>query len=130
MEINQLIERITVVDFATLMALVGMVLAFVKGITETFNVFEGRNKQILTVLMSVWLVLMAVLTASPEVQAIGFTFILKLLSTIVLVFFGASGVYNFIPKDKVVEIDVTDIPDFEDMQASIVEDEDKENENA
>lgn len=127
MDVNKLIESITVFDIGTLAILAGLVMAFTKGITETFKIHEGIHKQIITVLMVVWLVLMTFL-ATVEQQAISFTLVLKLLSTIVIVFFGASGVYNLVPKDKVVELDVTDMPDFLDTQVSVMEGE-GENEN-
>lgn len=118
MDVNKLIESITVFDIGTLAILAGLVMAFTKGITETFKIHEGIHKQIMTVLMVVWLVLMTFL-ATVEQQAISFTLVLKLLSTIVIVFFGASGVYNLVPRDKIVEVDVTDMPDFEDIQADV-----------
>lgn len=111
MEINQFVERITILDITTMITLVAMVIAFTKGITEVFKVKPGY-KQLVTVLMAVWLVLMVVLT-NAEQQAINLVFVVKLISTIILVFFGASGVYNLLPSDKIVEMPVEEIPQFE-----------------
>lgn len=108
--INQLLEAISFFDIGTLAAIVALVIAFTKGLTELLKIESGSTKQSITIGLTLWLVLALYIT-TVEQQAISFTLALKLLNSVILTFFGASGVYNLLPNDKIVEVENYGIDD-------------------
>lgn len=127
-QINELIKLLTVLDFGTMVALSLFIIAVSKGVTEFFKIQNGITKLYVTLALVIWFVAMTfIATFTGDLSIV---IILKLITTFIIVFLVSSGMYNLTPDDKVVEIDVTDIPDFEDMQVSVMEEAGKVNEDA
>ena len=119
MQINEIMERILLIDIGTYASIVALVLAITKGITEFFNITNRNTKLGITIGITSFLSLMIFVVPTIEQQGITSMVVLQMVSTIILIFFGASGIYQFIPSgaikddeyivdDEVIEIDIED----------------------
>lgn len=97
-----------ILDLGQIASIIAMTIAVTKGITSSFNVNKGIIKQLITVVVAMYLLVNAVMIDNEFIA---------IANTVIVILFGAFGIYNFIPVEQNaygIEDDTNDILEVDD----------------